>query len=241
MDEYDDLTTNLVELASLVADSAPLEQTLSRIAGYAMHLIRSADGAVLTLLGDGSAMTVATDPLVAAADEAQQAAGQSPSLTAADGRRVVLAASLGGDPAWPRFGSRVARLGIHSALAFPLTLDTALVGVLTLYGRAKGAFGPDDVRIMQDYARPVAAVARNAQVLARSEIQIEQLNEALRVRPVIDQAIGMIRLRTGKSEQEAFQRLREISKAEHVKVSAVAQHIVDEAVRAANIRRRQGK
>jgi GAF domain-containing protein len=238
MDEHGDLTASLLELASIAAGSVPLERVLSRIAGHAVDLLGSADGAVLTLLEDGPGVTVTTDPLFASADEARRGAGQGPSLTAVAGRRVVVSGSLGSDLAWPRFGSRVARLGLHSALAVPLIVHETLVGVVTVYARAEDAFGDEDVLILQDYARLVAAVARNAHVLARSQDQIEQLNEALRLRPVIDQAIGIIRYRTGKSEREAFLRLCEISNAQHLKVSDTAEDLVEEAVRAANVRRR---
>jgi AmiR/NasT family two-component response regulator len=54
---------------------------------------------------------------------------------------------------------------------------------------------------------------------------------------VIDQAIGLIRGRSGRSAEEAFTQLRAISQAEHRKLAEVAQHIVDEAVRRARARR----
>jgi transcriptional regulator with GAF, ATPase, and Fis domain len=238
MDEHDDLTTSVLELASLVADHATLEATLSRILGFATQLIHAADGGVLTLLDGGPGVTVSTDALVAAAEQARLEAVEGPSVTVVAAQRVVVSGSLGTDRAWPKFGGRAARLGIHSALSVPLTLNETMLGVMTLYARARNAFGPGDAVVAQDYARPAAAVARNAHVLARSEVQINQLNEALRIRPVIDQAIGIIRLRTGKSAAEAFQRLCEISNAEHIKVSDVARDMVEEAVRSANARRR---
>ncbi|MDT4938850.1 MAG: hypothetical protein QOG80_2521 [Pseudonocardiales bacterium] len=240
MDEHDDLTTSLLDLANLVAYAVPLEQVLLRLAMYPVQLIPSAEGAVLTLLdGAGSGLTVASDPLVRSADEAHAVAGEGPALKAMADCEVVTSASLGGDPSFPRFGSQVARLGLHSVIAAPLTLvDRAVIGVLTVYSRAKHAFNAYDSVVLVNYARPAAAVTRNAQVLTRSQLQIAQLNEALRIRPVIDQAIGIIRHRTGKSEREAFERLREISNVKHVKVSDVAAELVNEAVRNAQLRRR---
>jgi AmiR/NasT family two-component response regulator len=64
-----------------------------------------------------------------------------------------------------------------------------------------------------------------------------QLQKALLTRPVIDQAIGLIRGRSGRTAEEAFTQLRTISQAEHRKLAEVAQHIVDEAVRRARARR----
>jgi AmiR/NasT family two-component response regulator len=53
---------------------------------------------------------------------------------------------------------------------------------------------------------------------------------------VIDQAIGLIRGRTGRSAEDAFTQLREISQTEHRKLAEVAQRLVDEAVRRARAR-----
>ena len=53
---------------------------------------------------------------------------------------------------------------------------------------------------------------------------------------MIDQAIGLIRGRTGRSAEEAFAQLRAISQSEHRKLAEVAQRIVDEAVRRARAR-----
>jgi AmiR/NasT family two-component response regulator len=62
------------------------------------------------------------------------------------------------------------------------------------------------------------------------------LQKALSTRPVIDQAIGLIRGRSGRSAEEAFAQLRAISQTEHRKLAEVAQHMVDEAVRRARAR-----
>jgi len=60
----------------------------------------------------------------------------------------------------------------------------------------------------------------------------------LRTRAVIDQAIGIVRSRSGGTEQEAFERLSRISQTEHIKLSEVAERLVDEAVRRARARQR---
>jgi AmiR/NasT family two-component response regulator len=53
---------------------------------------------------------------------------------------------------------------------------------------------------------------------------------------LIDQAIGLMRGRTGGSAEEAFTRLRAISQSDHTKLAEVAERIVDEAVRRARSR-----
>lgn len=55
-------------------------------------------------------------------------------------------------------------------------------------------------------------------------------------RAVIEQAIGILRSRIGGTVEETFARLRAISQTENKKLTVIAQHIVDEAVRRARAR-----
>jgi AmiR/NasT family two-component response regulator len=63
-----------------------------------------------------------------------------------------------------------------------------------------------------------------------------RLQRALNSRAVIDQAIGIIRSRSGSNAQEAFERLTRISQTENIKLFAVAERVVEEAVRRARAR-----
>lgn len=137
---------------------------------------------------------------------------------------------------WPQFGPRVGRLGIHSALSLPLLLPDQVVGAINVYAHEKNVFDEHAAQLGELFAGPAAVAVHNAQVLARAQTLAAQLQVALSTRPVIDQAIGIVRGRTGASADEAFERLRAISQTEHTKLSEVAQHIVEEAVRRARAR-----
>jgi hypothetical protein len=89
------------------------------------------------------------------------------------------------------------------------------------------------------FAAPAAVAVHNAQVLAQALNLTMQLQTALSSRPVIDQAIGLLRGRTGGTAEETFERLRAISQRENAKLAAVAQRFVEEAVRRARARHRE--
>ncbi len=74
---------------------------------------------------------------------------------------------------------------------------------------------------------------QNAHTLSQAIALTTQLQTALANRPVIDEAIGLIRSRTGLTSQQARERLQTMSQHEHVKMVDVAQHLVDEALRRA--------
>jgi len=236
------LQNSLGELAGLVTGSLGLSDLLGRVATFAAQAIPGADGAGVTLLKVGPGehrveALAASDPFVAQIDEIQYVTLQEgPCITAALERRTVRSGSLGGEKMWPRFGPRVGRLGINSALSLPLVLPGHLVGAINVYARGKDVFDDHAVELGELFASPAAVAVHNAQVLTQARQLTAQLQTALSSRPIIDQAIGVLRGRGGGSAEEALARLCRISHADHVKLIDVAQRIVDEAVRRARAR-----
>ena len=110
---------------------------------------------------------------------------------------------------------------------------TSSRGAITVYSRDKDAFTDQATQLGEQFASPAAVAVHNAQVLAKAQELTRQLTTAMTTRPIIDQAIGLLRGRTGSTTEEAFARLRELSQAEHTKVVVVAQRLVDEGVRRA--------
>ena len=240
------LQSNLSDLAGLVVGTLGLEDLLARVATFASRAIPGADGAGVTLLDvsqDGHRVEAlaASHPFVSQIDKIQYVTlREGPCITAASERRTVRSGSLGGERMWPRFGPRVGRLGIHSALSLPLILPGQLVGAINVYARGKDVFDDRAVELGELFASPAAVAVHNAQILTQAMALTTQLQAALSSRPVIDQAIGLIRGRSGGTAEEAMDRLRAISQAEHTKVVDVARHLLDEAVGRARARRDRG-
>ena len=238
-----DLQAGLAGLAGLVTGSLGLDELLARVATFATNAIPGADGAGVTLLNvEGGAdhrvvALASSDPFVTEIDEIQYVTvNEGPCITAALEGRTVRSGSLGGEKMWPRFGPRVGRLGVHSALSLPLLLPDQVIGAINVYAHGKDIFDEHAAQLGELFAAPAAVAVHNAQVLTQARALAGQLQKALSTRPVIDQAIGLIRGRTGATADEAFARLREISQTEHTKLAEVAQRIVDEAVRRARAR-----
>ncbi|MGI8880257.1 MAG: ANTAR domain-containing protein [Jatrophihabitans sp.] len=237
-----ELQSSLGDLAGLVSGSLGLPELLGRVATFAAHAIPGADGAGVTLLrmnrlDNRVEALAASHPFVSEIDEIQYVTlNEGPCITAALEGRTVRSGSLGGEKMWPRFGPRVGRLGIHSALSLPLLLPGQVVGAINVYARGKDVFGDHAAELGELFAAPAAVAVHNAQILAQALALTVQLQTALSSRPVIDQAIGLLRGRSGGTAEEAFSRLRAISQSEHTKLVDVAQHIVDEAVRRARSR-----
>jgi GAF domain-containing protein len=237
-----DLQAGIGALAGLVSDSLGLPELLAEVAAFAVRAIPGADGAGVTLLRVDRVENMvealaASAPFVAEIDDIQYVTlKEGPCITAALERRTVRSGSLGGEKMWPRFGPRVSRLGIHSALSLPLLLPGQVVGAINVYAHGKDVFDEHAAELGELFAKPAAVAVHNAQILAQAMTLTAQLQNALSTRPVIDQAIGLLRGRTGRSAEDALSQLRAISQTDHRKLAEVAQRIVDEAVRRAHAR-----
>jgi GAF domain-containing protein len=240
-----DLQAGIDNLAGMVAGGLGLPELLSEVATFAVHAIPGAEGAGVTLLrvdrlDDMVEASAASAPFVTEIDEIQHVIVQEgPCITAALEQRTVRSGSLGGEKMWPRFGPRVGRLGVHSALSLPLVLPDRVIGAINVYARDKDVFDEHAAEVGERFAKPAAVAVRNAHLLAQAVALAEQLKAALSTRPVIDQAIGLLRGRRGLSVDDAFAQLRTISQTENRKLADVAERIVDEAVRRARARHRR--
>ena len=113
-----DLQASMTALSRLAIGQLGLEQLLRAVAGLAVHAIPNASGAGLTLGEPQRPDTVvATADFVREIEDIQYGVGEGPCISAMQEGQTVLSRSLGGDTRWPRFGGRVARLGVHSAIS----------------------------------------------------------------------------------------------------------------------------
>ncbi|WP_199255989.1 GAF and ANTAR domain-containing protein [Mycolicibacterium mengxianglii] len=232
-----DLRESLAGLSQLTLGSTGLAEMLTHVADFAARAIPGADGAGLTLVHDEAPNTVvASAEFVREVDAIQYRLGEGPCVTAALEGRTIRSGSLSGEKAWPRFGPRVGRLGVHSVLSLPLTSAAGIVGALNVYAHAKHAFDERASQLGELFAIPAGISVHTAQQLDKARRVAGQLQSALSSRAVIDQAVGIVMSRSGCAAVEAFDKLRVISQTEHRKLADVAQQVVEEAVRRARAR-----
>ena len=232
--EDDGLASSLRGLSVLSSGRLPLVDMLTRVARYAVQAIPGADGAGLTLIEEHRADTIVTTAdFVAKVDTVQYALGEGPCITAARDGVTVISDSLGGDARWPRFGGRIARMGVHSALSLPLITPDEVVGAMNIYAHDKRAFDGRAAELGELFAVPAAIAVQNARVLEDARRLAGRLQAALDERMVVERAVGIVMSRSGVDEAEALARLTKLSQHEHVKLVQIASNLVEEAVRRA--------
>src|SRR6201997_5416139 len=237
-----ELAAGLRGLAGTVAGAQGVIDLIRDVAEFAAQAIPGVDGAGVALIdprhGISSVQTwAATAVLVQEIDTVQyEELNEGPCITCMQSRRPTVSGSLGSDSRWPHFGGRVARMRMHSALALPLIVGDQLIGSINAYAKRRDAFADHAVRLGSQFARPAAVSVYNAQLLANAHERTLRLQRALDNRSVIDQAIGILRSRSGGTADEAFARLTHMSQTENVKLSVVAEQLVEEAGRRARAR-----
>ncbi len=216
-------------LAQFFISDGTLGDTLLRVSQLACE-VAPADMAGITLLVEGKPNTgVFTDPEAPDIDRAQYDSGQGPCLDAFRNQQVYRIDSTSEDPRWPDFARMAADHGIASTLSMPVIARQEGIGALNLYSRTPAAFDNEAIARVGVFARQAAIVLSNAQVYWDARQLSENLQQAIRTRATIDQAVGVLLASGGRSPEEAFQILVRASQRENRKLRDIAEEIVNRA------------
>lgn len=227
VDPTAELTTAFSRTAEALFSAGSVKATLQSVVDLAVATIEGCDFAGIFLLRDDTVTTpVHTDPVVAEVDALQQAAGEGPCLDAIAQGLTFYAEELADDSRWACFGPRAAAAGMRSLLALRLSADGTM-GALNLYALYPRAFGVID----RAKGLVLAGLAGLALTLAEAHEQEERradnFHRALITRELIGQAQGILMERERITSDQAFDILRRASQNLNVKLSEVAQHLVD--------------
>lgn len=233
-----DLAASLAALSQMSAARAGLLDLLGQVAAMAVRAIPGAQGAGLTLLQfDRDYVVVKSAEFIRQIEDIQYSLNEGPCISAAMEGRTMRSGSLGEDPRWPRFGPRVSRLGVQSVLALPLHTPGGVVGAMNVYAHARDAFDEHAQEVGEVFSVPAGISVLNAQILDQNERVAAELQAVLESRPVIDQAVGILRSRSGDTAGDAFDALRQLSRQQHIKLADLAGRIVEDAAAKARARR----
>ncbi|GAA1158401.1 GAF and ANTAR domain-containing protein [Kribbella jejuensis] len=197
-----------------------LDHTLSRITAAAVEVLPEVDYASITVLhADGRLETVApTDDLLWGVDAAQYELREGPCYDAAADSVHVVSPNLDDDPRFPRYAATAVAAGIEAQAGIRLFDAPKSRGALNLYARKAGAFG--DLGALGELFKHQAALA-----IGYAQ-EIQNLQEAVRTRGLIGNAVGIVMERYKLTDDRAFAFLTRLSQDGNVKLRAVAEQIV---------------
>lgn len=225
-----ELRTDITGLQNALLETDSVEQFLHELALLAARTVGAGEemscGMALRQRGRPVPATACSDPLASEADRLQQQSGDGPALhTLRHGRSVnVPDTATAGN--WPRFCRQAAALGIRSCYTLPLLHDREPVGALVLYARRPRAFGPEETRRAEKFARHAAGALTLSLRMASCADENDQLRSSIMSRAVIDQALGVIMATERCPQDKAFAMLRSVSQNTNVKIRDLAARIV---------------
>lgn len=215
-----DSAVAFAQLSQELAAEEGLGSTVERVVQLAQLAIPGCDLAGFTVAHPDQLESAATtDPIVEELDSAQHRFGEGPCLDSSRTEDTHVIRETASESRWPQWCAEAVRLGVHSVLSVQLSGPSKLRAALNLYSKAPDAFDDDAVITAEIYA----AHAGNA-IAATSAMQ--HLQTALQTRHGIGVAQGMLMMRYGLDEGQAFNFLARQSQQTNTKLREVALKVV---------------
>ncbi|MDG5802259.1 GAF and ANTAR domain-containing protein [Streptomyces ossamyceticus] len=208
-------------------ESALPARRLSQLVEHAARCTSDCCGASSMVCDDGAERPAAvTHPDLAGLVAVQLRSGEGPIPTALERGEPVDAADLLSDERWPDYRAVALDAGVRSSVTLPFR-RAGLTVTLSLYSFRAGALGD----VPHGPAHALGDLAATCIVRDRSYraalTELDQLGAALRTRPVVDQACGIVMHVLGCDAEAAFTVLRRISQGTNRKLAEVASAVVE--------------
>ncbi len=213
----------LLDTARRLAESlkpGDLDATLAQITRAAVEVLPDVEYSSITVKHeDGTLGTAAwTHEMLLEIDKAQYELQEGPCYYAAVETAHVTSPNLAADERFPKYGPVALSKGIRAQAGIRLFDAPRSQGALNLYSTKVGSF--------QDFESLAALFAHQAAIAIGYASEVQNLNEAIRTRQTIGQAVGIVMERYGLTDERAFAFLTRLSQHRNVKLRLVAQEII---------------
>jgi GAF domain-containing protein len=128
---------------------------------------------------------------------------------------------------WPRFAPAATKAGFRTVHALPMRLRTQIIGALNLFHTDPDRVDRVTTRIGQAMVDVATIGLIHERALRHHEILIDQLQNALNSRILVEQAKGILAERHSINPSEAFTLLRNYARNNHQRLTEVAAAIVN--------------
>ncbi|MGV9251168.1 GAF and ANTAR domain-containing protein [Streptomyces sp. NPDC003697] len=214
-----DQSSGLPDVTNLLLNTESFEEFLQALADSALELTPTAHGAGITVEQEHRPVTVVSAGAQSRdLDEAQYGQDDGPCLTALRTGEEVLVPDMLGEHRWGPYPAYAASCGTLSSLSLPIAARTHTAGALNLYSPKADGFADAGLGDLRELAAQASGAIAVAQRLADTRQYAADLQEAMRSRSVIDQAIGVIMGQQRCPADEAFGLLRAASQRRNVKL-----------------------
>lgn len=208
-----------------------------RLCGACVAVLGVSGAGITVMDGEQAGPLCVSNERMGALEDFQYTTGEGPCRDAYRQRLPVLIADLSSAAAsrWPGFVSLADSSGICAVFAYPLAVDGATMGVLTLYQDTTGALSAVQHEDSLALAEVLTLTMLSWQEAAQGELPAG-LHDAVAYRAQIHQATGMVAVQLQVPPREALMRIRAYAYAHSRSVDELAADIVSRRVRLADDR-----
>ena len=216
-----------VELQQVLLSVPDVVDFLERAARLAASFASPPLSCGITVRHDTAVFTAAqSDDVAGLVDELQYSQGAGPCLHTMETGRPVSLPDLAEGQDWRDFRAGAMAHGVRSSLSLPITAETITAGALNVYSGTPEAFDETLTEGLSSFVQQISAGLTLAMRQADTTRLTAQVQEALRYRAVIDQAIGIIMAQQRCPASAAFVVLRGASQTRNRKLHDIAADLV---------------
>jgi GAF domain-containing protein len=122
-------------------------------------------------------------------------------------RQLVMVADVSAEKSY-KYPELARRSGLASLLSVPLLAGLKVIGTLNIYTREKRPFTQEEIGVAQAVAGQAALAFENARLISESL----EMKKTLETRKLIERAKGILQLRHGMTEEQAYLDMRSESR-----------------------------
>lgn len=112
--------------------------------------------------------------------------------------------------------------GIRSLLSVPVILKEHVIGVLNVYSADERIFSNEDLRLLSSVADQVALAFENTKL----NVAVQETQEALQTRKLVERAKSILQKQASLSEEEAYKRLQQQSMKTRRSMREIAEAVI---------------
>lgn len=121
-----------------------------------------------------------------------------------------------------RYPELATKEGVRSLLSVPMILKDHVIGVINVYSAEERTFSNEDLRVLSSVADQAAVAFENTKL----SVAIQESQEALQTRKLVDRAKSILQKQARLSEDEAYRRLQQQSMRTRRSMREIAEAVI---------------
>ena len=112
--------------------------------------------------------------------------------------------------------------GVRSLVSVPMILKDTVIGVINVYSAEERVFSKEDIRVLSTVADQAAVAFENTKLT----LAIQESQEALQTRKLVERAKSILQKQTSLSEEDAYKRLQQQSMRTRRSMREIAEAVI---------------